>query len=672
MIVMAKKHLLPDENQEFLDRLGLTEIDKKVYIATLDGGLVSAGEIQQFTEIQDLGKILESIRDMVDLGLIKKARGSMPRYYATLPFFRETLSVEQEFKFALESMLHSLTTSKEETVKNRELILATRFPKIIDELLDSYYHQILNPVVKDLEAAKEKIKDDLMPFIKEVESHNQGIKEEMELMLKPLTEFSALLTNQFDKAILEEGGRLRQYIDDRKNFRLNLLKNAHTMIGESLGEMKKDISTTFQNLRNLQLGLEDHKLELTNKASKLGQSLQQSQHAINQASNAKKEVQAELVVAREQIKRFASNDKSAQQQVDQIFQTLTDRIKAIEFGETEISNSMNSAKQLLEITKVQVDTVSDQVERSTNEFYSSLNESFDDLKKTMTTMFTTVNDTDDASLDSLEKAVDGTVNSFHNKILEDGNSIRDKLNAHINSINSQVETTLSRWQEHMIGMFDRPIDTIHPFLEKWIDDIAPLIDEFKQKSEGAMTEILKPIVDLENGTFSVLTERIGFIKAMVEGRSSDLQQVMVMARNFDFTKTSDTWVVLGLPAIYASLTDLLLRTRNRVTIITPQLDLELAEVARTLKNTIRITIVTAFDPEKDARLVKKLEDTGRIILRHYPDRDLYACIRDSEELVFGYIRDGEETMGIRASTPSIVQLIEDRFNETVIRNSKQI
>ena len=56
---MSKKHLLPQENEEFLERLGLTDIDIKVYIATLDGGLVSLGEIQHLTDINDLGRILE-------------------------------------------------------------------------------------------------------------------------------------------------------------------------------------------------------------------------------------------------------------------------------------------------------------------------------------------------------------------------------------------------------------------------------------------------------------------------------------------------------------------------------------------------------------------------------------------------------------------------------------
>ena len=46
---MGRKHLLPVEHDEYLERIGLTNFDKKVYISTLDSGLVSVGEIQQLT-----------------------------------------------------------------------------------------------------------------------------------------------------------------------------------------------------------------------------------------------------------------------------------------------------------------------------------------------------------------------------------------------------------------------------------------------------------------------------------------------------------------------------------------------------------------------------------------------------------------------------------------------
>jgi hypothetical protein len=144
------------------------------------------------------------------------------------------------------------------------------------------------------------------------------------------------------------------------------------------------------------------------------------------------------------------------------------------------------------------------------------------------------------------------------------------------------------------------------------------------------------------------------------------------AKSFDYTKSSDTWVVVGLPSIYASITDMILRSRSKITIVIPNIDLELFEIIRKIRSTIRVTIVTDIDPQKDARLISKVSESGRIELRAYDKKDLYACIRDAEEIILGYKREDEEMIGIRASTPSIVELLKDRLNETVIRYSKTI
>ena len=185
-------------------------------------------------------------------------------------------------------------------------------------------------------------------------------------------------------------------------------------------------------------------------------------------------------------------------------------------------------------------------------------------------------------------------------------------------------------------------------------------------------DVLGPLSDLEEKTINTLIERINFIKVMVDGRNKDLLSISEFSNKFDYTKNSDTWVVVGLPSIYASLTDLLLRTRVSVTVVTPSVDLELIEIARKLKSSIRVTFVTDIDKSRDARLIKKLDEVGRIQLKSYDKRDIYACIRDSEEIIFGYLKPNEEVIGIRTSTPSMIELLEDRLNETIIRISKAI
>jgi len=672
---MGNKHLLPQENEEFLDRLGLTEIDKKVYIGTLDGGLVSLGELQQFTEISDLGQILESVRDLIDIGLIKKAQGTMRRYYATLPFFRETLSVEREFKFALEAMLQSLSQSKEQTKQNRERIMAVKFPQLIDSLLDEYYQEILSPVISDIQQIREDTKSNIMPFIKEVDAENSSITEEINLMLKPLQNYAQLLNQKFDLALTEEEGQLKQYLTTRKQNRLNILKNAHNAIGSHLEMISTEITELSKQLRSLDGSIQERTANLQETSNIINTGVENFKTSLDTVSNAKKEIQAELVVAREQVKRAIRNNSTegeTEAVVDDIFVNLTEKIKAVNLSAEGMKSSLDTITTAVSSGVASLTQLSTEFDQTINSIDNRLNSIFDQLKDEMTTSFNQLNIDDEESIQLLKEQLEIEIQQLADSIKEEGEGVRSKLNDHIKSVQNQQEIIMKRHQEVLSKLYNRPVEIVKPFLDTWLDTIEPIIEDFKQKSDAALQDILEPILELEEGTFSTLTERIGFVKAMIEGRSNDLQQVLNFAKNFDFTKTADTSVVVGLPAIYASLTDLLLRTKSKVTVVMPHLDLELVEIARTLKSRIRISFVTDVDPDKDARLIKKLDEMGRINLRHYPDRNLYACIRDSEEIIFGYIKDGEETVGIRSSTPSIVELLEDRLNETVIRNSKPI
>ena len=182
---MSRKHLLPPENEDYLERLGFTNNDKKVYVSILDSGLVSVGEIQQLTELQ-LDKVLESIRDLVDIGLVKKAQGKMPRYYASLPFFRETISVEREAIFSLEAMLKSLSQSKEELQKDRTSISTVKFPEIIQRILEGYYDTILSPTVKKLEEINDNYTESKVTTVKTLQNEKEIINSAFNHIIKPV------------------------------------------------------------------------------------------------------------------------------------------------------------------------------------------------------------------------------------------------------------------------------------------------------------------------------------------------------------------------------------------------------------------------------------------------------------------------------------------------------
>ncbi len=674
---MGRKHLLPIEHDEYLERIGLTDIDKKVYIATLDSGLVSVGEIQQLTKINDLSFIVESIRDLIDIGLIKKAQGRMPRYYAILPFMRETITIEKEFSLALDAMITSINQSKSKISDRREELVSIEFPNFIQELLDAYYHDILAPTLKEYEKLNEDLNENSFNQIREIQNYNVAIKEEIALMIKPIVQYAKSMSESFDNIINKSDLALNDYLSNIKKNNETILQNVFTSIkdhmaklGSSTKEFGKNVIDSIAEINSLETKFGKIQTDL----NRINPGLNQLNTSVRDIQN---ELKSELISAREKLfttgKEINDTDKLefSKNEINEIFNSLISKVDKLDFN----------SEETIAIVDIGIKTVSD-AQTSLNEAYQKLlidntsraskfNNIMNELGKDISDTLTKINSIDTEALNKLEVSIKEEIVGVANKIKNEGDRINLLVKEHFEGILDNFDMISNNWEKNMANHFDKPSKIILPVINDWVDNITPVIDNFKKQTDGMFARIVAPLIEFENQSIGTLIERTRFVKVMVEGRSADLSSIIEFAKSFDYTKSSDTWVVVGLPSTYASLTDMILRTRVKVTIVIPNIDLELVEIIRKIRSTIRITFVTDIDPQTDARFISKMKETGRVVLRSYDKKDLYACIRDSEEIILGYKSD-EEMVAIRSSTPSIVQLLEDRLNETVIRNSKNI
>ncbi|MHA2249835.1 MAG: helix-turn-helix domain-containing protein [Candidatus Kariarchaeaceae archaeon] len=676
---MSRKHLLPPENEDYLERLGFTNNDKKVYVAILDSGLVSVGEIQQLTELE-LGKVLESIRDLVDIGLVKKAQGKMPRYYASLPFFRETVSVEREALITLEEMLKSLNQTKENIEKERTNITTVKFPQIRQTLLDGYYDTILSPTVKQLEEIRDNYKEKKVNTRKTLQDEKEIIKSAFTHIIKPVKAFNDLQSQKFEITLTDEGNSLEQYLTQRKAQRIKTLKSTHEYLGAYLGELREITSNfidvvklEFENITKINsLIIEIHQ-NLTDIITKV-------KAVFTDLKETKDELHAEFITVREKLIASAMKDTSKKgpkgvsvDEINEGFTVLGELLKKTEVNQEPIINSLDTSLGNTSNVRGMVTEAVDTIKMKIDFINSAYVEKIQNVTDKMSDTLNSINTQDDEGLDQVKAQLVNDIDKISDSIKQSGKEVGTKIEEFNSTMENNLNSIFGKWEESTIVLYEEPQSIIAEFLENWVDEIKPVVEKFNQSSEGMVSEILKPVKDLEETTFASLIERISFVKAIIESRDTDLQNLLEFSKTFDYTKSSDTWVVVGLPSIYASLTDLLMRTRVKVTVVSPKIDLELVEIAKKMKPTIRITFVADIDKEKDARVIKKIEEEeGRITLRAYKEKDLYACMRDSEEIIFGYETSGEEMIGIRTSTPSMVELLEDRLNETVIRNSKSV
>lgn len=670
---MSRRHLLPPGNEEYLERLGFTDQDKRVYISILDSGLVSVGEVVQQTDLA-LNHVLESVRDLVDLGLVKKALGRMPRYYATLPFFQETVTVERDTMYALDSMITSLNMTKKEIVNDKNKIATEKFPEFMDKVLDSIVEDLLTPLIADIQQLVTKIEDDKGNFPIAVQKEHETIKKDTQEVIAPLKSFAELQSQKFDISIIKEGDALDQYIIDRKNQRVNILKTAHEAIGTLLKSIDDVVKRYANNFQSVKEKSDNFITQLEETTSKVSGVIDISEQSIDEIIKSRDEILGEIVVVRQRlVNQISSGSEITTDTLQKEFNNLTEIIKKVNLDKDKINSPLVEIKGLMNDMNSQLaESGTNITENSlavTSEFQSGIQEITDSIGESLNT----INTQDEESINSFKEQLNTSISQIGDRVRNEGNEIKEKVDKYVDTLNGRLTEIFSDWEKRLISYFNYPKENVAPFLDTWADKLEPHVEDFKKSLTGFLDgTLLEPITKLEQDSFNSLTTRIQYIKAIMEGRSNDLQTIMNFSQTFDYTKSSDTWVVVGIPSIFATLTDLLLRTKTRVTVVTPRLSSQLLDYASKLKPTIRITFVADVDIDGDARLINRIMDDGRMTLRKYPDRDLYACIRDSEEIIFGYEKEGEEIIGIRSSSPSMLGLFEDRLNETVIRNSKPI
>ncbi|MCE7733786.1 MAG: hypothetical protein GPJ54_02840 [Candidatus Heimdallarchaeota archaeon] len=670
---MSRRHLLPPGNEEYLERLGFTDQDKRVYISILDSGLVSVGEVVQQTELS-LSEVLESVRDLVDLGLVKKALGRMPRYYATLPFFQETVTVERDTMYALDSMIASLNMTKKEIVNDKNKIITKQFPEFMEKVLDSIVEDLLSPLISDIQGLVTKIENDKGEFPNSVQKEHEVVRDDIIKITAPLQSFAELQSQKFDISIIKEGDGLDQFIINRKNQRVNILKTAHDAIGVLLNSINDTLKRYANNFQSIKEKSDNFITQIEEKVSHISNVIEISERSIDDIKNSKDEILGEIVLVRQRLLNQTSSDTPITSEILQSeFDNLTKIIKNVSLDKEKVIAPLIEVKDLMDDMNIQLKESSTSITEDAISVTSDFQSGVKDLTDSIGDSLNNINTEDENSLISFQENLKTSISQIGDAVRNEGKEIKEKIDQHVDRLNQRLTEIFSEWEKRLISYFNYPKENVAPFLDTWADKLEPHIEEFKKSLNGFFEgTLLEPISKLEQDSFNSLTTRIQYIKAIMEGRSNDLQTIMNFSQTFDYTKSSDTWVVVGIPSIFATLTDLLLRTKTRVTVVTPRLSSQLLDYAENIKATIRITIVADVDVEADARLVNRIKNDGRMTLRKYPGRDLYACIRDSEEIIFGYEKEGEEIVGIRSSSPSMLGLLEDRLNETVIRNSKQI
>jgi hypothetical protein len=178
-----------------------------------------------------------------------------------------------------------------------------------------------------------------------------------------------------------------------------------------------------------------------------------------------------------------------------------------------------------------------------------------------------------------------------------------------------VASQTSQEIQSSYGKLDAQLDTLNSVLSKAVDKLeeSPMIG----LTDATLEQAFAP-----SGRDQVDTKRI----------AERLDRVWERVKAADFPGAKKTWNVVTRAAVNAHIQDMLTRAKSKVTLIVPEVQDLPVEVLADLKSTIGVELVVT-EGGQIGQKVKPLVGKGNIRVRTRSERDVFACVRDSEEVI---------------------------------------
>ncbi|MCK5140822.1 MAG: hypothetical protein KAQ70_01395, partial [Candidatus Heimdallarchaeota archaeon] len=192
-----------------------------------------------------------------------------------------------------------------------------------------------------------------------------------------------------------------------------------------------------------------------------------------------------------------------------------------------------------------------------------------------------------------------------------------------------------------------------------------------------VSQVASVVKDIDDILLSQLDSVIG--KAMtfyqvINTREDELRQIDRSASSYSFEGQHNTSIIVGEEAIKASITDIAMRSKYELLLVTPDVDEELLKEMMQYTKAQRISLVSSFDKSKHQTLLRPLaERFPGLKLKHYEKKDVYCAILDgNNEAVFAFLSAEEVPIAIRTTNDLLLQLFKSAINRDVLFHSSDV
>ncbi|MHA1407068.1 MAG: hypothetical protein ACTSSG_06770 [Candidatus Heimdallarchaeaceae archaeon] len=764
---MSKIEILPP----LLTRIGFNEVDIKVYSATLGLGKVTIGELLVVTGIDPL-TLIQSVKNLEELGFLKKITGKTPSYFAMLPFLKEYIVIEKDALYSLDGIIKTLKASKEEYKEKKSAfggsleltgegsvfdihVVSGLIKQVVDAIYQNYSEytdktaltasQFIEEARGEVQGYLTKIMDQPFIFSTQLESYVQELNAFIKQFHYTASQRSEQLLNSIKEKIestfniLSEvmGNSLDSHVDNHKEFLEKLAPDLDNELKELVGkvtEIQSSFSDNFNKVwqeaytswtsesKNLveSLSQEVNNIfaEQIKQTQELRRSVEQIDRQINFLSSkiaealtvletstimklgkAGKQVISPLSDARDTVRNLANDlNENGLQLIDKHVLTLSEtrdeiRSKLDHFqldGETTIRTKKN---QLTDVTIEKIDLLptellellQSETEKYAASAYDSCLNVTNELKDTTTEQLMATKENTLKELQTFANEYYQSINKLQNDVIKEltkskqeseklALELKEKLQKSIEQFNESVKRKQDEFAQDLTTTKQQLKDYKEEQKEQLVQQVVEGEEIQINTIVSQIASVIKDVDEILVSQLDSLLEKAMTFYQIINTREDELKQVDRLASSYSFKGQHNTSIIVGEEAIKASITDVAMRSKYELLLVTPEVDEELLKEMMQYTKAQRITLVSYFEKSKHQTLLRPmLERFTGLKLKHYDKKDVYCGILDgNNEAIFAFLTTDEVPVAIRTTNDLLLQLFKAAINRDVLFHSSDV
>ncbi|HUU78906.1 MAG TPA: helix-turn-helix domain-containing protein [candidate division Zixibacteria bacterium] len=638
---------MKEVSSDYLRARGLSESEILVYSTVLGLGNATIGEINLAIKME-LPEIYIQMKQLEEIGYVKKIPGKVPRYIAMEPFLKDYTQLTSEMKLGLIKIKDNFQIQVEEF--NAKI-------KTVVPYLSDFCEREKTTKLNEISKKLDRLEANLNQMIDNNFLQLQHLATTMstwpsESIEQTIPAFEEDLTKSKDNFVGLISGYADSLVIDSREIRDKLEKatiHHKILVAERLEKLKRDIEQATTEMRDNIV-----KQNFTTSTS-YGANLDEKDITAREtaAQIISDLIRNVIILARE--KPGDINTETAQM----INNSLGPLFRQFDFLQSEVKTTLeNLLEEHSEEATKYVRHVSHCVE-------------------------STVPDVLEIVTDHLEESRDESARFINQKITDPFKEL-EKMKGDIAQDITIFKENLKKEAFRQDELFRASIADRMPKIEEKIDlgkiEIKDILSMSRIDVEDILQNLIKGILNentekIDTSTF-IMTEAgtklentLANTIYLLDNTGKTFDGIVNMSDKVMPMEELEISLVYGDNSIMRIMKDMLLRAQNEMILVTPKVVTEFLYDIEKMPQVTNYQIVSKIE-EEDVGLLDSLMKRGNVTTVNYKGMDYWIAIRDNEELLFAPKYHVEKNIGFITTNPKYYKFFYELANQKVFSKMK--